>query len=301
MDIRQLKAFAKVYERKSFSRAAEDLFLSQPTISAHIATLESELKVPLFDRLSRGIMPTPAADILRAYCAQVFTAMEQAEAEIRLLSDQVAGRLVLGGSTIPANFFLPELVSQFLRLHPEVYFSLEEGDSRGVIQGVLNGQMSLGVVGAKEENPDLHFVPLFEDILVVLGSSGQFPGPERKFSLDDVCGMSWVLRQPGSGTRRAMEKAFEEAGRDYRQLRALSVVDSTEALLRFVRCGLGITVSSRLAARESLQRGELVILDVPELLFQRSFFVVSHRQRHQFPATRYFLDFLLEKASSSGV
>ena len=110
--------------------------------------------------------------------------------------------------------------------------------------------------------------------------------------------MPWVLRQPGSGTRRAMEKAFEAAKRAPRDLRVLSAVDSTDALLRFVRCGLGITVSSRLAARESLQREELVVLDVPELHFQRSFFVAYHQQRHQFPATRYFLEFLKKKAPS---
>ncbi|HDQ39812.1 MAG TPA: LysR family transcriptional regulator [Desulfonatronum sp.] len=301
MDVRQLRAFAKVYERKSFSKAAEDLFLSQPTISAHIAALEGELKVPLFDRLGRGIMPTPAADVLYAYCSQVFRAMEEAEAEIRLLSNEVSGRLVLGGSTIPANYFLPDLVSRFLRNHPGVSFSLEESDSSGVIQGVLNGQLALGVVGAKEEHLELDYVPLFEDSLVVLASAEHVQDAGRRLSLDEACGLPWVVRQPGSGTRRAMEKAFEDAGRDHRRLRVASVVDSTEALLRFVRCGLGLTVSSRLAAGESLQRGELMILDVPELHLQRSFFAVFHRQRHQFPATRYFLEFLLEQASSLGV
>lgn len=299
MDLRQLRAFAKVYERRSFSRAGEDLFLSQPTISAHIATLENELRVPVFDRLGRGIMPTSAAEILYPHCLTVFAALEQAESEIRLLSNELSGKLKIGGSTIPANYFLPELISQFLQAHPGVSFSLEEGDSSDVIQGVANGQFCLGVVGAKEEIAELHFVPLFEDSLVVLASGMFFPGFKRKLSLEEVCFMPWVLRQPGSGTRLAMEMAFEIAGRDLRDLRVLSVVDSTEALFRFVRCGLGITVSSRLAARESLQREELVVLDVPELHFQRSFFVVYHQQRHQFPATRFFLDFLIKKAPFS--
>lgn len=298
MDIRHLKAFAKVYERKSFSRAGEDLFLSQPTISAHIASLENELKVPVFDRLGRGILATPAAEILYAYCQKIFADLEQVRSEIRLLSSEVAGSLFLGGSTIPANYFLPELISRFTRMHHEVFFSLEEGDSHDIIHGVLDGRFSLGVVGAREEASELVFTPLFEDSLVVLAAPESVVDAGRQMSLDEVCVLPWVLRQPGSGTRLAMENAFHGSGRNVRDLRVQSVVDSTEALLRFVRCGLGITVSSRLAAMEELERGGLVILNVPELHFQRSFFVVHHRQRHQFPATRFFLDFLLDEASS---
>lgn len=296
MDIRQLRTFVKVYEQRSFSKAGEDLFISQPTISAHIAALENELKVPVFDRLKPGIMPTPAAQVLYAHCLKIFTALEQAECEIKLLSNEVTGKLCLGGSTIPANYFLPELISQFLSLHSGVAFSLEEGTSSEIIQGVLNGRLCLGVVGAKEDLAGLHFAPLFEDSLVILASSGLISEASRKLSLREVCDLPWVLRHSGSGTRRAMETAFEAAGKDIRNLRVVSVVDSTEALLRFVRCGLGVTVSSRLAAKESLQRGELVALDVPELHFQRSFFLTYHRQRHQFPATRFFLDFLIQKA-----
>lgn len=246
-------------------------------------------------------MSTPAAEVLYARCLEIFASLEQAASEIRLLSDEVAGSLVLGASTIPANYFLPDLISQFLRLHPDVAFSLEEGTTSQIIQAVLDGKLCLGVVGAKEELPELHFAPLFEDALVVLASPDKVPKAGCKLTLQEVCAMPWVLRHPGSGTRRAMEKAFEAAGSNPRSLKVASVVDSTEALLRFVRCGMGISVSSRLAAKESLQRHELAILDVPELHFHRSFFVVYHKQRHQFPATQYFLEFVMNAASSIGI
>lgn len=300
MDIRHLRAFARVYERKSFSRAGEDLYLSQPTISAHIASLEKELKVPVFDRLGRGILATPAADVLYAYCQKIFADLEQVRSEIRLLSDEVAGSLQLGASTIPANHFLPRLISRFTRMHAEVFFSLEEGDSSDIIRGVLEGRFNLGLTGIKEEFSDLVFDPLFEDSLVVLASPQAVADSRQQFSLADICAMPWVLRQAGSGTRRAMETAFEAAGLNIRDLHVMSVVDTTEALLRFVRCGLGITVSSRVAAAEELERGDLVVLNVPVLRFQRSFFVVHHRHRHQFPAARCFLDFILREASALG-
>ncbi len=298
MDIRQLRAFTRVYERKSFSKAAEDLYLSQPTVSAHIASLENRLKVTLFDRLGRGILSTAAADILYAHCRDIFASIEQSESEIRLLSNEISGTLLIGGSTIPANYFLPEWVSRFLGSHPDVAFSLEQGTTSDIIHGVLSGRLHLGVVGACEESQELKFSPLFDDALVVLAAPCFATKAEKIFSLDEICRMPWILRHPGSGTRLAMERALESAGCNLRCLHVKSVVDSTEALLRFVRCGLGVTVSSMLAARESLQRSELVVLNVPDLHFQRSFFVVHHRQRHQFPATRFFLEFLLNNAQT---
>ncbi len=107
------------------------------------------------------------------------------------------------------------------------------------------------------------------------------------------------MRQPGSGTQLAVKTALKSAGLYLKDLKVLSVVDSTEALLRFVQCDLGICVSSRLAARDYLQRGELIILDIPELRFERSFYVVYHPQRHQFPATSFFLKFIIEFVSQS--
>jgi DNA-binding transcriptional LysR family regulator len=294
MDIRQLKAFAKVYEHRSFSKAAEALFLSQPTISAHIGSLEQELGISFFDRLGRGNLPTQAADILYAHCKTIFTALDRAESEIRLLSNKVSGELTIGGSTIPANFLLPGLLSRFLHLHPDVSISLIQGDSMEIVQRVLRGDLALGVVGAKEDIPELEFQPLFEDSLVVLASSGFLKKISPPYTLKTICKLPWVVRQHGSGTRMAMENALERAGFKPRELQVLSVVDSTEALLRLIRCGLGISVTSRLAAEEYLQRGELVVLDIPELHFQRSFYVVYHPQRHQFPATRFFLEFITE-------
>ncbi|WP_045220896.1 selenium metabolism-associated LysR family transcriptional regulator [Desulfonatronum thioautotrophicum] len=297
MDIRQLRAFAKVYERRSFSRAAEELLLSQPTVSAHVASLEQQMQIALFDRLGRSILPTQAADILYVHCGSVFSSLDQAESEIRLLSNDVSGELRLGGSTIPANFLFPELVSDFLLRFPNVRISLSQGDSSDILERVRTGELSVGVVGAKSETSELITQELVADALVVLAAPCFFSRHTRPVSLSSLRYVNWVMRQPGSGTRLAVEQALEKVGLPLKDLNVVCVVDGTEALLRFVRSGLGITVSSRLAAKEYLQRGELVALDIPGLHFVRSFYAVSHPSRHQFPAVRFFLKFLMDIAA----
>ena len=296
MDIRQLRAFAKVYERRSFSRAAEDLSLSQPTISAHVASLEQAIQVSLFDRMGRCILPTQAADILYDHCTSVFASLGRAESEIRLLSNDVTGELKLGGSTIPANYLFPDLLSRFLQRYPNVRISLVEGDSLDILDLISRGDLSVGVVGARDESSELEFHTLVDDSLVVLASPSFLSGHRAPINMQSISKMPWIVRQPGSGTRLAVEQALEKAGCSPKELNVVSVVDGTEALLRFVRCGMGISVSSRLAAREFLQRGELSIVRVPELHFERSFFVVHHPMRHQFPVERFFLKFITETA-----
>lgn len=298
MDIRQLRAFAKVYERKSFSRAAEDLLLSQPTVSAHIASLEQFMHVTLFDRLGRSILPTQAAEILYNHSVAVFASLDRAESEIRLLSNEVYGELTLGGSTIPSNYLFPDLLSGFLRRYPNVRISLTQGDSMNILERVQSGELLVGVVGAKSATMDLVYQPLVEDSLVVLAAPGSVSCTDSPMQIDSLRKMKWVMRQPGSGTRLAVERALDRAGLPLKELNVVCVVDGTEAQLRFVRSGLGVTVSSRLAAREYLSHNELVVLDIPELYFERSFFVVSHPSRHQFPVVRYFLQYLAESPAA---
>lgn len=292
MDIRHLEAFCKVYELGSFSKAGAELFVSQPTISAHIAALESELGVMLFDRLGRGILPTQAGEILYKHSQNIFTQIDKAKAEIDLLRKRVAGDLSVGASTIPAHYILPRLLSRFLAKCPEVRVSLKVGDSANVVEGVASGRYSLGVAGSFEDHPDLQFTPILEDSLIIVATPDLAAKCGRKGNPDELMRLPWIMREAGSGTRKAMEKGFESMGIDVRRLRFAVNVESTQAVIQCVRSGLGAGVTSRLAASELIEQGELVVIDVPGLVFSRSFFCVSHKRRELFPAARYFIDFL---------
>lgn len=294
MDIRRLEAFSKVYECRSFSRAGQELFLSQPTISAHVSALEEELGVKLFDRMGRVVLPTQAAEILYRQAQRVFETLEQARAEILLVQDRVAGDLAIGGSTIPAHYILPEVLAGFASVHPDVSLQLHVADTRDVITSISRGDFLLGVVGAESVASDVRFERLLRDELVVIGSPHQFKAGSQ-LSLGDVLEKRWVMREQGSGTRRVLDDALSRCGVDIRTLPQAVSVESTQAVLQCVRAGLGISVTSRFAARDLLERGELVQLPVSELVMERHFYLAYNERRHLFPAAQYFMEYLRER------
>ncbi|SKA76206.1 selenium metabolism-associated LysR family transcriptional regulator [Desulfobaculum bizertense] len=295
MDFRRLEAFSKVYECRSFSKAGQLLFLSQPTISAHVIALEDELGVRLFDRLGRVVLPTPAAEILYTHAQDAFGILEKARAEILLVNDRVAGDLYIGGSTIPANYVLPELLAKFTRLHPDVHLRVELGDSHDILGLLSSGSLPLGMVGAKVPSSDVAFEEVLRDELVVLASPALAEQYNAAPELTTLTQLPWVMREQGSGTRRALEQALNAVGVNIRKLNTAISVESTESVMRCVLAGLGISVTSKLVAQEFLEQGKLVLLEVPELHMVRSFYLAYNERREMFPAARYFLDFVREE------
>ncbi len=293
MDIRKLEAFCKVYELRSFSKAGKELFLSQPTISSHISCLEDELDVLLFDRLGRRTVPTQAADILYSSASKVFESLERVQTEILLLRDKIIGDLNVGGSTIPANHMLPRLMAAFTAKHPDVRFSLSVGDSDQILNKVYSGELILGLVGRKPDQPGLASSLILQDDMVVVAPvkfNTHLNGMKGPWTIDDLARLPWIMREKGSGTR----KAFEEALQDKLSLQELNVrawVDSTTAVLECVLAGVGVSTTSRFVAQPYIDRGQLVTLDVPELVWKREFYLTYHADRDLFPAVRAFLSF----------
>jgi DNA-binding transcriptional LysR family regulator len=293
-----VEAFTKVYERGSFSRAAEELYLSQPTISAHISSLEQELGSLLFDRLGRRILPTPAGEVLYRHALQAFACLDGARHEIRLLQDRVSGELAVGASTIPAHYLLPGVLAGFTSLYPDVRVRLGVGDSDGVARQVAAGDIAVGVVGAVEDIPDLAYTKVLTDDLVVIAPLS-LVARNRDMPGSELDKWPWVVREKGSGTRKAFELALAAAGLELRSLKVAVEVESTFAVLQCVKAGLGLSVTSRLAAGSLLERGEVSEVRVPELSFNRSFYCVHHERRSLIPAMRLFIDYMKDYGAKS--
>jgi DNA-binding transcriptional LysR family regulator len=290
MDFRKLEAFCKVYELKSFSKAGLELQLSQPTISAHVANLEEELGVPLFDRLGRTVLATQAGEVLYRGAKQVFQQVGRINSEIGLLRDMVVGDLLLGGSTIPANYILPGLLQTFLAMYPSLRVHMTIGDTDAIIRQVGQGRLELGIVGSQPEQQGIAAYPLHRDELVLVTAPQLREGRDEPRNLRDLRAWPWVLRERGSGTRRFVEMLLRASGIAIGDLKVSLWVESTEAAIQCVRSGLGVSIVSRLAAQPYLDRGELVCMDVLGQKLERSFYLIQRQGRDLLPAASLFIE-----------
>lgn len=292
-DFKKLEAFCKVCEHKSFSRAGEALFLSQPTISAHVQALEREAGVKLLDRMGRKVLPTPAGEALYRRGIRAFAELESAKNEISRLMGDVAGELALGASTIPAFFLLPDIVAGFSQRYPQVGFRLMVGDSANIIRNVLDGSTMLAIVGAFEEHSELEFTPLVDDKLLVVAAPGlkAIKQSASVHVLGKALAWPWIMREEGSGTRKAFEDAMRAAGFRAASLNCVLEVDSAQAALQYALSGFGVTVASRLMAQKHLERGELEELAIDALELRRKFYLVHNIRRDMIPAAARFASF----------
>ena len=288
MDLRRLQVFAKVYECRSFSRAAEEVLLSQPTVSGHIKSLEEEIGVQLFDRLGREILPTRAAVLLYDYAARILGLVDEARSAVDAFLGKLRGRLELGGSTIPGHYLLPELMGQFHLVHPDVRITLAIGDTDQVVARVLRGELELGVVGALRPDERLVFTPLMEDKVAVAAwpEHRLLPGP---VSLEELVRHPVILREPGSGTRSFVAQVLKDAGLKLEDLKVAAEMGSTLAVLMGVRSRVGLGFISHRALEDDLASGRVVELKVKGLDLTRNFYLVTRKGRTHSPEARAFI------------
>ena len=298
MDIRKIEAFSKVYEHSSFSKAGKALYLSQPTISAHVASLEQELEVQLFDRIGRSVVPTKAGEVLYRHAQKIFEASELAISELRKLQDRITGKLDIGGSTIPANYIMPEILAAFWKLYPEVVMDLRIGDSEDIVSQVRDNALMLGVVGAVFEYPDLRYEKIATDSLVLV-MTPELHAMHRNLAVDELLRvLPWVMREDGSGTRVAMAESLASFGIDIHSLRGVIFVRNAGAMAKCLSAGMGASITSAVTVREELASGALVAVDLAGLKLNRSFYVVYNKKRSLFPAALKLIEFLKTNAST---
>jgi DNA-binding transcriptional LysR family regulator len=291
MDIHHLRIFASVFRHKSFTKASDEMFVSQPTISEHIKNLEQELSCKLFDRLGRTIAPTQRAERLYPKVLTILDSLEKLHEEFKAEEGQVRGELVIGASTIPGTYILPRQACLFRRQYPETSFEIRIHDSREIIDMVLNHELLCGVVGAKMED-QLSYVPLVEDELVLVAKRDTVSSPSLTSA--DLARLPMIMREAGSGTRDVMLHLLEKAGIRLETMEIAATLGSSSAVKEAARAGLGTAWLSRLAVQEELARGELVEITMPELPSRkRNFYLIYHKKRTLPNHYQVFCDYLL--------
>lgn len=278
MDIHQLRVFIAVFDNKSFSRASEQLGISQPTVSEHIKNLEHALSCRLFDRLPRNVMPTAEAEAIYPRAIQIIEMAEELKRAATDSEGKVCGSLKLGASTIPGTYILPEMAAAFARRYPGVQFEVVVSDSEEISRMVLEHELLLGVVGAKPKSNMLEHFSFASDRLVLACRPALAPkGANIKTS--DLAGMPFIMREEGSGTRRVMLEYLSDKGIGQDALRTVAVLGSTDAVKQALKAGLGVSVLSRIAIEEELASGALVELKPAGLNMKRDFYIIKHKRR----------------------
>ena len=299
MDLRRLEIFVKVAELASFSRAAEALFLTQPTVSEHVRALEDELGVQLLDRLGRGTTPTRAGTLLLGYALRMLTLAREAVQAIEQFQGRVSGELTIGGSSIPGEYVVPALIGAFRGKYPDVRISLLIGSSREVQQWVEEGRVEIGVVGAAPSGRPLQARQLMDDEIVVVVGADHPWSTRKTVSLDELKAEPMIVRERGSGSRETFERALEGVGLDLGAFRIVGEMASTQAIKQAVRAGVGLSLISRRAVLDECRARLLVCVTIRDLTISRAFHLVTHRDRSRSPLAQAFLAFLESSAAAT--
>lgn len=290
METRHLQIFTAVYRTRSFTKAADELYTSQPTISEHMKNLEDRLGCRLFDRLGRSISPTPEADLLYPRAVGILDEMDKLETSLSLAAKSVSGELIIGASTIPGEYLLPLKATQLKRRYPELSFEIMIKDSGGIIDDISAHRIYLGVVGAELPAPNLEFIPFQSDKLVLAAASAmEIPA---NIKLKELLSFDFLTREQGSGTGRTVNHYLSQAGIDQQALKIRATLGSSTAIKEAVKTGLGIAFISKTAIHDELSQGTVKMVEVDDLSMKRSFFVVTQKKRtlpHRYQVFREFL------------
>jgi len=281
--LKQLEVFVTVARSQSVSRAAEVLSLSQSATSTSLMELERQFDCQLFDRLGKRLQLNGLGAQLLPSAVDILDRAQELEASLRGRGG--FGALNVGATLTVGNYLATLFIGRFMQLHPESRIQLRVHNTATVVQQVLNYELDLGMIEGEAYAPELMVEPWLEDELVVFAAP-QHPLAGKTATLDQLAQQPWILRELGSGTREAFDRAIHT---HQRQINVRLELEHTEAIKRAVESGLGIGCISRLALRDAFRRGSLLPIDVPELNLRRFFYFIWHRNKYQTQTMRAFV------------
>ena len=289
----RLKVFRSVAGQLSFRKAAEQLFLSQPAVTLQIKALEEDLGVRLFDRSGGKVALTVQGAILLRHAQRIAAIVSEAETRMSADDGQLSGKFALGVSTTIAQYVLPRLLAVFLAEHPRLKLSFHSGNAQAIVQLLLAGKISIGLVAGSARQRGVRAERFMEDELVLIAPPNFEPD---QMSFRQLAGTTLLLREQGSGSRQAVESALGKAGLKMKAFKSRIELDSTEAIKSAVEAGLGIGFVSRCAIEKEMELRALKVVEVEGLRVTRHYFVVSLIGPEPSGAMGAFRTFALERA-----
>lgn len=292
--MKYIEIFCTVVELKSFSKAAQALHLTQPTISVHIKALEAEFSTKLLDRLGRSILPTQDGEILYRYAKEIVTLKDSARRAMERVTGTVSGKLVVGASTIPGEYILPPLLAKYTKTYPDVFPTLRIGDSKDIYESVLQGDVDLGVVGTAVKDKNIVSQTYLRDEIILAAPASYKASVLEK---DDIKSIPLLVREKGSGSLSSIEDHLGRIGLSLDNLHIIGEIGSSQSLIQAVKAGMGLAFTSRLSIRDEIKLGTMKVVKIKGILIHRNFYIITHRLRFNSLICRSFIEFLTQSDS----
>lgn len=291
LTLRQLKVFEAVARHSSYSRAAENLHLTQPAVSMQIRQLEDAIGLPLFDQLGKKIYLTDAGKELQRYCRNILQQLAEAEAVFDEMKGLRHGRLSISVAST-ASYFVPQILGTFTRRYPDITVSLNVTNRETLLNQLAHNEMDVAIMGRPPTGLDLEAKSFMENPLVVIAPANHPLANTRNIPLDRIQQETFLVREPGSGTRIAMERFFSEQGI---QLTTGTEMSTNEAIKLAVQAGMGLGILSLHTVTLELETARLVVLDVQSFPIRRNWYVVHRKGKRLSSVAQAFKSFLLEE------
>lgn len=272
MEFRQLEAFISVASLKSFSKAANDLYLSQSTVSSHIKNLEKELQKKLILRTTKTLQLTDDGMTFLNYAKRILETRDAALESLNTPSDSI---IRLGASTIPSGYLIPELLSSFRQTHPYTYFNITQSDSEKTLAKVLDGSLEIGLIGENASSPNCVCIPFCADELMLVTPATPYylALNKKKPDLLTLLREPIIMRKQGSGTLKAANRFLNSLPAAQENFNIIARVNDLESIKQMIVNGMGISILSGFAVKDLLKQGRVIAYPLPAE-FTRNFYMV---------------------------
>ena len=290
--LHQLKVFEATARHGSFTRAAEELFLTQPTVSIQVKQLTKAVGLPLFEQIGKRLYLTEAGQKLLTTCQEIFNGLEQFEMSVADIKGMKQGRLKIAVITT-AKYFVPRLLGPFCQRYPGIDISLSVTNHQRIQESMAANEDDIYIISQAPDQLDLNIHPFLENPLVVLGPTNHPLARQKNVPIEKLNDEPFIMREPGSGTRKAVEKVF---GENDVQVKVRLELGSNEAIKQAIAGGLGISILSQHTIISEGTSGEFAILDVAGFPIERHWYVAHLAGKQLSVVAETFLNYLLEES-----
>ncbi|MFG4002348.1 LysR family transcriptional regulator [Flavobacterium aquidurense] len=274
MDFR-LKVFSAVANRLSFTKAAAELYITQPAVSKHIQELEETYKIKLFERNSSKIALTPAGEILLKHTKNIFEIYREIDFDMSSFINERQGLLRLGASTTISQYIIPPVLARFHQKQKEIKVNLVNGNTEQIENALINKEIEIGIVEGQSKNQSIKYIPFLKDELVLVCNTKNPLVKQQEILLEDLKLMKFVTRERGSGTLEVIEFALKQVDVKITDLQIEMQLGSTESIKSYLLNSDCFAFMSIHAVDKELKNNELIVLDVEHLSIERYFYIIT--------------------------